>query len=137
MATFVVFEKKHSVKIKDIDEQHQKIFDAVNALYDATMNQKDKKVVSKLFEGLVECTVSHFASEEKLMQKYEYPGYMSHKKEHDELKKQIIDMLNGFINGSGTLSKSNLYFVKDWLYKHIVQVDLLYVDHIFYHSLGT
>ena len=132
---FVTLEKKHSVKNRNIDDQHQKIFDAVNALHDATMAQKDKKVIGKLLENLVECTLHHFSEEEKIMQKAEYPGYKEHKKEHDELVRQIVNMMNGFINGSGVLSKSNLYFLKDWLYKHIIQSDLLYVDHLFYHAL--
>ncbi len=135
---FVTFEKKnHGVKNKDLDEQHQQIFDAVNALYDAAMKQKDKKTLTKLFENLVTSTVSHFVAEEKLMQKYEYPRYATHKKEHDDLTKQITDMLNNFIKGNGVVAQTHLYFIKDWLYKHIVQSDLLYVDHIFYHSLDT
>lgn len=127
---FIPWDEKYSVKIKSIDDQHKKLFGMVNELHDSMLHGKSKEVMGKVLAELVKYTASHFAVEEEYMKKFVYTGYDAHKKEHDDLAKQATDVLNNFTSGKTVLSMAVMDFLKDWLYKHILKTDLLYVDHL-------
>jgi len=126
---FIRWEEKYRINVKKIDEQHKRLFEILNVLHNAMLNGKSKKVIGKALAELAEYTISHFTDEEEYMKQYDYPGYTLHKKEHDELLKQITEVLRNFDSGKGTLSMSTMYFLKDWLYKHIINTDLLYANY--------
>ncbi len=125
---FIPWDEKYSVRIKSIDEQHKKLFGMVNELHEAMLHGKSKEVMGKVLAELVNYTASHFAIEEEYMKKHSFNGYAAHKKEHDDLAKQATDVLNNFTSGKVVLSMAVMDFLKDWLYKHILKTDLLYVD---------
>ncbi len=127
---FIPWDEKYSVKIKSIDDQHKKLFGMVNELHDSMLHGKSKEVMGKVLAELVNYTASHFAIEEDYMKKYAFSGYDAHKKEHDDLAKQATDVLNNFTSGKTVLSMAVMDFLKDWLYKHILKTDLLYVEHL-------
>lgn len=127
---FIPWDEKYSVRIKSIDDQHKKLFGMVNDLHDAMMHGKSKEVMGKVLGELVNYTASHFATEEEYFKKHTYPGFAAHKREHDDLAKQATDVLNDFTSGKTVLSMAVMDFLKDWLYKHILKTDMLYVDHL-------
>lgn len=127
---FIPWDEKYSVRIKSIDDQHKKLFGMVNELHDAMMHGKSKEVMGKVLGELVNYTASHFAIEEEYFKKHAYPNYAAHKKEHDDLAKQATGVLNDFTSGKTVLSMAVMDFLKDWLYKHILKTDMLYVDHL-------
>ena len=53
----------------DIDDQHKRLFAAVNALFDAYRSGKERQEVEKTMEFLTAYTAKHFADEEKLQEK--------------------------------------------------------------------
>lgn len=115
-----------SVNIRQIDEQHKKLVSMLNELHDAMLNGKGRDVLSQILDGLAEYTVTHFATEENLMKKYNYPGYVNHKAEHDRFVEKVSEFKEKLSQGQLTLTMEVLNFLKDWLTSHIMGSDKKY-----------
>ncbi len=115
-----------SVNVKEIDTQHKKLVDLINLLHDSMKSGKGKDVLSQVLNDLTDYTVYHFSTEEKLFEKYGYPEYTRHKKEHDDLTKQVIEIKSKFEAGQNTITVEVMSFLKDWLNNHIKHSDKRY-----------
>ncbi|HYA86104.1 MAG TPA: bacteriohemerythrin [Nitrospirota bacterium] len=115
-----------SVNIKEFDEEHKKLISMVNDLHSAMGSGKGKEVMGPILVRLVDYTKTHFAAEEQLMRKHEYPGYVSHKSLHDDLTKQVMDLQNKFQEGRMLVTVQVMNFLKDWLSNHIQNTDKKY-----------
>lgn len=115
-----------SVNIAEIDTQHKKLVDLINLLHDSMKEGKGKEVMGKILGDLADYTVYHFSTEEKLFEKYAYPEYARHKKEHEDLTKQVLDIKTKFTAGQTVLTMEVMNFLKNWLNNHIMQVDKKY-----------
>jgi hemerythrin-like metal-binding protein len=111
------------VNYEPIDSQHQRLVALINALHDAMTASKGRDVLASTFDGLIDYTRSHFASEERLMVLRAYPGYISHKKEHDLITRQVIDLRARFEAGEAVITVTVMKFLKEWLSNHILTVD--------------
>jgi hemerythrin-like metal-binding protein len=120
------WDSKLCVNIKIIDEQHKKLVDMVNALYDAMKEGKAKDILGNLLTELASYTDYHFKTEEELFKKYNYSEAAAHKLEHDKLRKEVIDLKAKFDAGEMIITVEVLYFLKDWLGKHILGSDKKY-----------
>lgn len=121
------WESKFSVGIKEIDDQHKKLFDLINSLHDAMKAGKGKDALGKVLIELVNYTVYHFGTEEKLFQKYAYPETTAHKKEHADLTKQATELKAKFEKEGGAITIDVMNFLRDWLNNHILKIDMKYV----------
>ncbi|CAH2032297.1 bacteriohemerythrin [Trichlorobacter ammonificans] len=111
------------VGVREIDTQHRKLVDLANELADAVRAGKGKDVAGKILNELVSYTQSHFATEERLMDLHKYPDATNHKQLHKDLVKTVSDFKAKFIKGEATISEELMNFLKDWLTKHIMNID--------------
>jgi hemerythrin len=117
---------KYRVHIWQIDNQHQRLFDLVNQLHDAMQAGKGKEILGKVLQELITYTHTHFAAEENLMSKYEFPDFAEHKKTHDALIKQVVDFQQKFRNGNAFITLELMKILENWLITHIEGVDQSY-----------
>ena len=115
-----------SVNVKEIDNQHKQLVNLINLLHDSMKSGKGKDVMGKVLNDLTDYTVYHFGTEERLFQKYGYIEYPQHKKEHDDLTKQVLDVKSKFEVGQTTVTIEVMNFLKDWLNNHIKHSDKKY-----------
>ena len=115
-----------SVNVKEIDNQHKQLVNLINLLHDSMKSGKGKDVMGKVLNDLTDYTVYHFGTEERLFQKYRYIEYPQHKKEHDDLTKQVLDVKSKFLAGQTTVTIEVMNFLKDWLNNHIKHSDKKY-----------
>ena len=108
------------------NEQHKKLVGFINELHDSFKSGRGNEVIGKILDGLVNYTKVHFSTEEKLMEKYLYPGYVRHKNEHDDLVKQVNDLQGKIKSGGMVVSLEVMQFLKNWLNNHILKSDKLY-----------
>lgn len=127
---FMEFDDRFKVGYPAIDQQHGELFRAVNGLHDAMREGKARQQLGEVLSFLREYTVQHFSMEEGLMQKSNYPGYQDHKRLHDELTRQVVDLEAKQQAGSITLSLSVMNFLKDWLVQHISKEDMRLAAHL-------
>ena len=121
---------KYSVGVASIDEEHKKLIALINELHDAMIAGRGKDVVGKVLDGLVDYTKKHFALEERLFAQTGYPAAAEHKRAHDELTQQVVEIQEKFRSGKTiTISMEVMNFLKDWLVDHILGTDQQYTAH--------
>ncbi len=118
----------YSVKIGEIDTQHQKLITMINELNDAMLKGKAKDILSPLIDGLIAYTQVHFSKEEMLFDKYKYPDTAAHKEEHAAFVKKVSEFREGFKKGNMSLTINIMDFLSNWLTKHICGTDKKYSD---------
>jgi hemerythrin len=115
-----------------IDDQHKKLFDAVNDLIKTAEAGKAEADIKKSLDFLTDYTIKHFFDEQALQQKYQYPDYQNHVKYHEEFKATVRDLSHQLIlKGTSKELVDDLCkkFV-DWLLNHIEIQDKKFAAYI-------
>ena len=115
-----------SVKVDEIDRQHQKLVASINALNDAMRAGKGKAALSATVTGLTNYVAEHFATEERYFAKFSYPEAENHIKEHVRFVQKVGDFKKEFDEGRMGLSIEVMNFLSDWLKNHIQGSDKKY-----------
>lgn len=118
-----------SVGVHEIDTQHQKLVNMLNQLHEAMSKGQGAEVLKPILNGLIQYTASHFQTEERYMQRFNYPGYAKHKEEHDALTWKVKDLKDRFDQGKTMISVETMTFLTTWLTTHIQGTDKLYRAH--------
>jgi hemerythrin len=124
-----------SVKVAEIDKQHQKLIVMINELNDAMRQGKGKDVLGKIINGLVEYTATHFKTEENYFKQFNYPQALAHKKEHDAFVQKVSEFKDEFEKGKISLTLEVMKFLSDWLRNHIKGTDKHYSQYFNEHGL--
>ncbi len=94
------------------------------------MHGAGREVISKTLSQLVEYTCKHFRDEEMVMRVNAYPLYTEHKAEHDKLTAQVLELKRGLESGNITITMDTMHFLREWLEKHIMQLDRQIAAHV-------
>lgn len=127
--SIIKWSDKYSVGVKQIDDQHKKLVDLINRLFDAMSLGKGREVMDSVFDELSSYTRVHFQTEERLMVVYGYTGYEEHKKKHELLIEQVNDLKSKFQAGDRKITLEVVDFLKEWLLNHIQKEDQKYKAH--------
>ena len=119
--------ERMSVGVTQFDDEHKKLIVLINDLFDAVQAGRGRQALGAVLDELVDYTKTHFAHEEHQFKKAGYPAFAEHKKEHDTLTKQVIDIQRKYHAGAtAMLSMEVMSFLKSWLVNHIQGTDSLY-----------
>ncbi|WP_446899586.1 bacteriohemerythrin [Clostridium sp. LBM24168] len=127
---------KYSCGIKRIDDEHKRLFEIGQSIYDLVKDEDNLYTNEMLDEildnidNLRDYTVYHFEDEERLMQLYDYPGYRSQKLVHDKFIDTIenLDLESIEENPKEEVLKL-LNFIYNWISEHILGMDLKLRDY--------
>lgn len=127
----VVWNEKYSVKVRDLDEQHKRIFEIINKL-DSYMRQgKGKEILGSVLKEMVDYTKVHFASEERILRDSGYSEYEQHKAIHENITEKVNTIYQQYQAGKGAhLSIETMNYLNNWLAKHILGTDQKYSLHL-------
>jgi diguanylate cyclase (GGDEF)-like protein/hemerythrin-like metal-binding protein/PAS domain S-box-containing protein len=117
---WVVFDATHMTGVKIIDDQHRQIVQMVNDLNRSLEDGRDDEDLINRFSDLLAFTEIHFATEEMLMARYDYPQLEEHKKQHVNLVQELQELAAQFKQGA---ELRLLQSIKDWLLGHIQHTD--------------
>jgi methyl-accepting chemotaxis protein/hemerythrin len=130
----IEWNEKFSVGYKVFDEQHMKLIEILN---DVEALIKDKTIhndllydrLNILFNELVDYTVYHFETEEKVFEQKNYPLADEHAELHRIFVEKVKEQLSGFKLGKDERKVAlEIYnMLLDWLMNHIVGVDKKYI----------
>jgi hemerythrin len=113
-----------SVGVREFDDEHRHLVAMLNELSDAMQAGHGNEALGTILDELIEYTATHFAHEEADMDRYGYPHAEEHKRIHQELVAEVLEIKGKFDEGaSATLSFEVLSFLKGWLLEHISQTD--------------
>jgi hemerythrin len=125
--TLLVWNNGYSVGIASIDEQHKKLVDMLNELFDGMQSSKGREVLGKILDELIDYANMHFKFEEDIFNRVGYPDLMSHKAQHDELRQKVIAIQERYKAAqTGALSLEVINFMRGWLVNHIQGTDMKY-----------
>ena len=100
-----------SVGVTEIDRQHQKLVAMINELSEAMKQGKGKMVLGKVLNNLIDYTATHFQTEEKYFDQYNYPKTSAHTKEHTNFVINIMEFKKDFDDGKLALSMDVMHFL--------------------------
>ena len=72
-----------SVNNKEIDEQHQRLFDLIDQFHSNLGKQNGTKPILSAINEMKKYAADHFSYEEKYMQQIKYPNLKSHAFRHE------------------------------------------------------
>ena len=109
-----------------IDSQHKQLILSANALVDAYLSGKGRQEVGTTLHFLVGYTIQHFADEEELQKKHDYPEYQTHKQAHIDFTDVVHDLTKRFSHEGFSDEFINEVYVTttEWLFDHIRGEDL-------------
>ena len=118
-----VWNSYFNVGIQEIDDQHKILVNYLNELFEAMKTGEGFQKLEKIFNGLIDYTVTHFSLENEYMRKFAYPEMSVHMEEHQLFIEEIEKFQEDFKNKKISLSSDVMNYLKDWLQKHIMQTD--------------
>ncbi len=121
---FTEWSKEFSVGVEEIDGDHRKLLELLNQLHDAAKTGDGREVLGSVLDGLMLYVGYHFAHEESLFLRTNYPGYERHRRQHQALTITVKEIRDDFqLGGADALPRQVLEFLKNWLYEHIMGSD--------------
>ena len=128
--SFVIWDEKYKIGVKEIDEQHKKLVELINALFVKIYNGFNKDYHYAVLKEVIDYTHYHFDYEEEVIRKTAPEIYDQHKLEHDNFKNKISQYKDN-INFDDKLSLLDFAgILKTWLLKHILGSDQEISRHI-------
>ena len=124
----IKWKPEYSVKVKEIDEQHQKLVILIDKLYVAINENKGNKILGNILDDLIDFGVYHFATEEKYFDMFKYKFANEHKKIHRGFEVKLGDFKKKFKNNELEISFELIDFLEDWLLDHLITTDQKYVQ---------
>ncbi len=115
--------------IEDIDTQHSDLFYAIK---DFDFNKKTEEALWAILIEIEIYTQVHFETEEKYMEKFNYPLIEEHIIEHRLFTKNFTELKKNFDNEgfSKIFVEDFQKFLMDWLLKHYTEIDVKMADFI-------
>ena len=121
---------KYRLGIPEIDRQHQTFLLLLHKAFDFYAHQANdlagealRSRVLKDLHGLREFARAHFATEESLMEQYEYPNLAAHHQEHARLL-EIASLLEEKISRPGAFSPTEwIDVILHWYDHHVQHID--------------
>lgn len=118
-------QETYGTNVAVCDQQHQELFNRVNALNQAVSGGNRPEIGNSLDE-LIDYVVEHFQAEERLMEEKGYEDLANHRKEHEKLITTCTDIQGKFHANETDIEEGTLAFIKDWLDNHIPIIDRKY-----------
>jgi hemerythrin len=119
------WEKHLSVGVAEIDQQHKMLIDKFNAFMLAFKEERGADEIFRLFSFLDAYVITHFADEERLMQRLGYPDFQKHRVKHQEFIRDVVSFRERLKNEGPTqpLITSAGLLMTGWLIEHISGMD--------------
>jgi hemerythrin-like metal-binding protein len=131
----LTWSNKYSVGVKSLDDQHAEFIRGLNELHAAMLKGQAQSVAGALLNKLQGGASNHFSTEERLMESTKFPGLAEHRVEHRDLIAKMEEYVDRFKHGDNTMYPQLLYFIRDWLTNHMLQVDKMYTTWLNEHGI--
>ena len=123
--------EKYSTNIRVIDTDHQNLFDAINALYDANEAGLGSERIGDVIKTLRKYVVVHFQHEEHVLEQAGYPDFDKHRATHRDFNHVINSLAEMYHQAPDSVNINKVIdFLSEWLTEHILKTDMDYVAYV-------
>ena len=124
---FFEWSDKFLLNVPQIDSDHKNLFAISNRIYDHISAGEYDKTITQALTLLVKYVHEHFDREERLMERFNFPGIVEHRRYHRLLEQIVSSMQKVHRHEPETVDTGKLMeFLRDWLEQHILGTDQLY-----------
>lgn len=123
----VIWTPDYEIGIGVIDQQHRRIVDYINQIYDHEGAGSSRAATEDVLYDLLDYTYSHLAFEEALMEEAGYRDLTFHRQAHKAFTRQVNGLRQRFDNGEAVASEL-AEMLQGWLLKHIATEDAGYCE---------
>lgn len=123
----ILWEKKYSVDVEEIDVHQKKMFELFNQLIDMKSSKTDIKDCINVITEINEYSKLYFSTEEKYLKKKGYPDFHSHSKAHRQFAKISISLRREISENEDSLTLDVIEEMRNWLINHILTRDTQYI----------
>jgi hemerythrin len=131
----VIWNKKDSVGVKELDDQHQGLINFLNRLHASSMIGRAREVADPALPRLLKLAAEHFTAEEKLMESIRFPRLAAHRVKHREMTEKLEEIVSSHEKGDSAVYVQLLYFTRNILVRHIHEEDQEYAQWISAHGV--
>ena len=89
----IKWDNAYSLGIKNIDEQHKKLFEIVGKIFSLQESRDVKENIRTILHELHDYIKVHFKDEEEFMTSINYPDLIYHHELHEQLTKSVATIL--------------------------------------------
>jgi len=114
---------EYEIHFEKVDNQHKSLVGMINDLYAAKLEGDTETAIAQTLDKLLRYVDAHFFDEEAAMQEWEYPGLKEHRRQHEELERDVLELRKRHLNGRGVATFELLNFLSEWFKVHIVESD--------------
>lgn len=122
----LIWSQSLSVEDEALDAQHRQLVEILNQLHEAAAKGERPENLRPLLEALVQYTQTHFADEERHMERHGYSGLAAHRAEHEALTRRVLSTKARYEAGEQVELIELVEFLKQWLVSHILGSDKKY-----------
>ena len=127
---FVEWTEQYSVGNPLVDAYHHIFFQMVDEFRTA-LGEQSSQAMEERIGFLVDYTLMHFDSEEKLMEKAGYPDLEPHKEQHHQFRDQMLALQAKYRADPGAVEAEQvLLLVQDWFAHHILGTDMQFKPYL-------
>lgn len=129
----VEWDKRYSVGIPLIDEQHKALIQNANTLYQGCRAGGDDErtaYFNRAVKSVVDYVTYHFSAEEKMLERIRYPELQRHKKQHETFVQKLLDDVKEYGEGKKFVPNNFVRFLRDWILSHIAVEDTKYARYL-------
>ena len=122
------WKNEYSLGIQEIDNQHIKLIELINRLYDAFIKRKQAEEVLKVIKELSDYTEEHFSTEEVYFRRFNYAETTEHIKEHHFFIQKVKEFQAQAKENPGRYVFNIITFLQNWIVNHITVTDKKYIE---------
>lgn len=124
----VKFDDTLQINIPEMDEQHKKLVDMLNHVYEFMSKGLFDEALDFFIKEIVNYVEIHFKDEEEFMEKIGYPDIENHKKIHLLFKEEILRLIPAIQSKNVYQFRCAVSLSWGWLYNHIAKTDRKYAN---------
>ena len=121
------WEPAFNLGIPEVDKQHKKIIDLINALNKAFIDNVTNEKIGDILDEMRKYANEHFKTEEDLFKKSRFPLMKEHIEQHEYFVKKVEDFISKFDQGQ-PITFRLMKFLRSWWTNHILDSDREYVE---------
>lgn len=107
-----------------IDGQHKTLFELANGFMDLILEPNSFELEKTQFEKMVNHIVRHFEDEEALMETIHYSGLEEHKKIHQQLIRETLELQMKYDNGKLNAADVFAFLIDKVIVDHLLKEDI-------------
>lgn len=124
----IVWTESNSVGVASLDEQHRRLVEVTNRLFQEIINDTGTEAVFAVLDEVARYAEYHFAHEEALLVEHGYPAdeLERHAAEHRALEAQVHELIARARQDNSLIDLEVYDFLRDWTNDHMHGSDKRY-----------